>query len=403
MAKKYIFLTGKYMPTPGATGVCIHAIAKCLARQGEDVTTICYEDNSGMNEIDGVNICRIDAPSYFFDKQYQNKYEQIKDVWTSRLMKLAHINRYPLRSSKLLKAYVSSCMNLVSDHQAETTIIASYTPLEAVAALIDIKKRLSNVKVVYYSADTLSNEQGNSGLLSPEKREQMGRRWEQSIFEICDLILVMECHKEHYYSEKFEAYTEKMKLVNFPLLNEPKNKNVESQKTMVYAGTLLRELRNPQFACDTLLQVLSEIDYEAIFMGSGDCDDIVNNAVEKSNGKMRFLGMQPYSVASEYIDSAGVLLSIGNAESPMVPSKIYEYMATGKPIIHFYTWDKDSCLEPLRKYGNALIINKEDKQAKEKIIQFINSSTHMPYSTIADIFLLATPEYSLRLFNMEEV
>lgn len=141
MAKKYIFMTGKYMPSPGATGVCMHALAKCLANQGEDVTTICYEDNSGKNVIDGVKVSRINAPSYFFDKQYQSKLEQIKDVWSSRLMKLLHMNKYPLRSNKLLKAYKNTCIELLEGVSREdVTIIASYTPLEAVASLIEIKE-----------------------------------------------------------------------------------------------------------------------------------------------------------------------------------------------------------------------------------------------------------------------
>lgn len=393
MSKKYIFLTGKYLPTPGATGVCVHILAKYLAGKGECVTAICYEDGSGQNRIDGVEIVRKKTPSFFFDKQYQNRFERFKDVWLSRFMKLIHINQYPLRSSTLLKRYASTCVKLLKGCD-EAVIIASYTPLEAVAALPLIKKKLPSVKIVYYSTDTLSNEQGNSGLLSAEKRTQMGQKWEQAIFSVCDLILIMECHKDHYYSDYYKAYQEKMRLVNFPLLNEPKGERLKTEKTMVYAGTLMRTLRNPQFACDTLLRVLPEADYEAVFMGSGDCDDIVNQAAEHSNGKLRFLGMQPYDIASEYIRSAGILLSIGNAESPMAPSKIYEYMATGKPIIHFYSWEQDPCLEPLKKYGNALLIKTNEKKAKEQIQEFIQSTRELDFDEVADCFKSSTPEYS---------
>lgn len=400
MKKKYVFMTGKYMPSPGATGVCIHVLAKYLAGQGEEVTTICYEDNSGEKCVDGVELCRIKAPSYFFDKHYQNKFEQIRDVWTSRLMKLININKYPLRSTKLLNRYRNKCLELVKDiEQKDVIIIASYTPLEAVASLIEIKKVLPKAKIIYYSADTLSNEQGNSGFLSSEKREYMGYKWEKGIFDVCDLIFIMECHKEHYLKKEYEKYRKKMKLVNFPLLDLQKQEIFETTKTMVYAGTLLRELRNPKFACDTLLEVLQDVDYEVIFMGSGDCDDIINNAVSTSNGKLRFLGMQTHEVASKYIASAGVLLSIGNAESPMAPSKIYEYMATGKPIIHFYTWDKDPCLEPLNKYGNAITIKEGDVEITSKVVDFIRNTKQLSYYEVKKCFNTATPEYSVNLIH----
>ena len=112
--------------------------------------------------------------------------------------------------------------------------------------------------------------------------------------------------------------------------------------------------------------------------------------------------MQPYTVAEDYIESAGILLSIGNDKSPMAPSKIYEYMATGKPIIHFYTWENDSCIEPLNKYGNALLISRDDKLIESRLLAFINEAGRLPYKKVAQIFRRATPEYTVNLITEEK-
>ena len=44
----FIFLTNQYLPKPGATGVCIHQLAKVLAAENHDVHVVCYADGEGL-------------------------------------------------------------------------------------------------------------------------------------------------------------------------------------------------------------------------------------------------------------------------------------------------------------------------------------------------------------------
>lgn len=81
----------------------------------------------------------------------------------------------------------------------------------------------------------------------------------------------------------------------------------------------------------------------------------------------------------------------------MAPSKIYEYMSTGKPIIHTYTWEKDPCIEPLMKYGNALLLNEKEEVDVNSICKFIEDSYIIPYSDVKAKFMSATPEYTADL------
>lgn len=402
--KQYIFLTGKYLPTPGATGLCIHSIAKKLVSEKNKVTTICYEDGSNLSYIDGVHIVRIATPSYFFDKQYKSTIKRKLDIMKSRISKLIHINKYPLRSNRLMHNFSNTCLNLIDEYD-EVTIIASYVPLEAVAALELIKMKKPKVKIIYYSADTLSNEQGNDGLLTNRKREQLGYRWEKKIFSKCDKILIMECHKSHYFLEKYSKYKNKIELVNFPLLSKSESNllnlgNASGHiKNIVYAGTFYRTLRNPQFAFDTLLEVLKNIDYNLIIIGGGDCNEIVENSCNKLPNQMKFLGMQTHKIANEYISSANILLSIGNSESPMAPSKIYEYMSTGKPIIHFYSWDNDPCIEALIRYKNALLVKEGSTNLQNRIEEFIKNAKTINYDDLKVEFKTSTPEYTASIIE----
>lgn len=400
----YIFLTNQYMPKPGATGVCVHQLAKHLASEGNDVFTVCYEGNEPMGCCDGVKIVRVSPPVYLQEKRNTSPITAKLQHMESLASKLLHITAYPLRSRALVHRYEKTVEALMKDRD-NVKIIASYTPLEAVIAAAQVKKKYGDaVKAVYYSTDTLSNEQGEDGILPASYRQECGIRWEKKLFSVCDQILIMECHKEHYFSGTFKPYWEKMRVVNFPLLvkttrDECKVKEHSGKTRLVYAGTLYRKLRNPSFLLSILTALSSELDFEALFLGSGDCEDILEKAEIDSRNAIKFLGMQPHEAALEYIDSADILLSIGNAESPMAPSKIFEYMATGKPIVHTYTYEKDPCLEPLRKYGNALIIKEDDKFDISQLQAFVASPKVVDFQTVAKIFQSSTPEYTTSLIE----
>lgn len=400
---KFVFLTGYYLPKPGATGMCIHQLAKEAVKRGHDVTTVCYDDGDGQKVIDGVKVVKIKAPSFLQENMtassLDKKINHIKSIGS----KLIHIRKYPLRSTALVNRYCQSVKNIQDDIKENVTIVASVNPLEAVIAADRIKqKNPFAVKTFYYCADTLSNERGDSGILSAEYRTKCGINWERKLFKSFDKVLIMECHKEHYFSSVFKDLSEKMELVNFPLFTRMETVPVaptEDGITMVYAGTLYKELRNPSFLCDQLVKLSKIEPIHAIFMGSGDCDEILMNASAKSEGAIQYLGMQPHEKAMEYINSAHILLSIGNAESPMAPSKIYEYMSTGKPIIHTYTYEKDPCLEPLRRYGNALILRVGETSPVREMCEFISKAQYLEYPVIEKMFITSTPGYSMDIIE----
>ena len=96
------------------------------------------------------------------------------------------------------------------------------------------------------------------------------------------------------------------------------------------------------------------------------------------------------------MDRSDILLSIGNKGTEMAPSKIYEYMSTGKPIIHVYSEENDPCIEQLVKYGNALLI-KEGNDSRDLIVEFINSRKNIDTSDVFKRFISSTPSYTVDL------
>ena len=58
MEGNFIFLTNQYLPKPGATGLCVHQLAKELAKDN-NVWTVCYKDEDDRKAFDNVNIIKI--------------------------------------------------------------------------------------------------------------------------------------------------------------------------------------------------------------------------------------------------------------------------------------------------------------------------------------------------------
>ena len=68
------------------------------------------------------------------------------------------------------------------------------------------------------------------------------------------------------------------------------------------------------------------------------------------------------------VNSAHCLLSIGNKNPNQIPSKVIEYLATGKPIIHFTEIDDDPVIKLSVEFDNLITINKNDEKENLNLI-----------------------------------
>ncbi len=404
--KKYIFLTNAYMPNPGATGVCVHQVAKDLVSRGEDVVVICFEDgNNHKSVVDSIRTVRIKAPFFIQPYKGKNKYMSRCHWAVGLISKLLYINKYPLRSKKLVSRYLKA-INREEDNQTDLCIIATYTPLEGVVAAAKYKEKNRGAKLIYYSTDTLSNETGESGILSAKNRTKLGLKWELYLFSVYDRILIMDCHRNHYEKEIYRKFSSKIKYASFPLIVKPVfyNKTIvkHTVNTIVFAGNLYSKMRNPKYICNLMTSTFSSSQIRVIFIGGGDCIEEMKSLSRESKGMLQYVGFQPYTYVEKALSEADVLLSIGNSFSSMCPSKIYEYMSTGKPIIHSYTYEKDPCLEPLEKYGNSLLLKEDENGNQEKLVSFISNIKVLDYSIVAHNFESNTPQYTSGLITSVE-
>ena len=186
--------------------------------------------------------------------------------------------------------------------------------------------------------------------------------------------------------------------------------------SFMYTGNFYRNVRNP----DKMLgffDALKDVDFRLMLVGSfsgwgDDLKNYLNHWKYRLGEKIVMIDRVSRIEMERYLQGADFLVSIGNTTYNQCPSKVLEYISTGKPIIHFQKINKCSALPYLLKYPNACVLKEDDdiETNKCKIKKFIeehrgvtvNADTIMElysnnlYPHVSEIFLTALENSNLR-------
>ena len=131
------------------------------------------------------------------------------------------------------------------------------------------------------------------------------------------------------------ALAPRAQVLAFPSLVPPAETGSAVQpQSCVFCGTLYRKLREP----GALLALFAALGggWTLIMAGGGwEAFAPARAQAEAALGpRLQILGPVPPARAAALEAQAGVLVSIGNAAANQVPSKLFEYAAAGKPVLH---------------------------------------------------------------------
>ena len=107
--------------------------------------------------------------------------------------------------------------------------------------------------------------------------------------------------------------------------------------------------------------------------------------------------------AAELESGADILLSLGNAFDNQMPSKLFSYLGTGKPLLHLAVTDTDPPLPYLAKYPLALVLHKKNGVTPEVVDTLRRWLTDvqgqcLPYAQVAALYPEFTPEVVAQTF-----
>ncbi len=203
--------------------------------------------------------------------------------------------------------------------------------------------------------------------------------------------------------ETFEKrYENKSIALEFPALEfndkiQETNPFDLSKINLVYIGSLYADIRSPEFIYNLIDKLNKNIQLTIVGGIYGEFskefqvkyEDVINKNV-------RLVGKIPKEETLKYLQHADVLINIGNKIDNMLPSKVLEIIATGKPVLNILQIENCPSIKYFDLYANALNLfayKEIDFETLESVNDFIQNKKSISKKEIREKFFDATPEY----------
>lgn len=373
-----VILTDSYYPDMSATSACIDKyIQKLKYKHSVDIicpiSRVCFED---------------------FNDPYLKLYYISNWLWRIRVWSKDNIrsgryvifgklvnNIFRLRTFLFSTFYFPDIMKWeinefysklkqISNEKQIDVIITVVNPINSAFAGLKFKREHPEIKWITYFTDPFTFHSFKySYILFKSKRKKKNYKYEKMIYDTADYNLFTE---ELYKSalNDFMQSPSKTFCFKYALVHVKGRKISNISKLnvnirLIYAGNIYFKRRNPNF----MLSVISSIKSISLdmYIAYSNCDNIISKYLSTSIKRYSAVSRERYNemISEEY----DILVNIGNNFSLQIPSKLYELLSTGKPILNFYQV-KDSQYEMIEKYPLGLNVEFNEPNAVEKVREF---------------------------------
>jgi len=398
--RSVLFITDSYLHDASPNGICVEKIIAELLTHKVSVSVLLTRQYYGANDQEANENVSI----------YETKgTKKASETKTNRLLNYAKWllpARFPFTANMQLSERIVEKAEEIITQNIIDTIVCVHFPTESLTAGREIKIRHADIEVIAYMLDSLSG--GFIPRFLPasftRKRKLL---WEKRLLKDFDKIILMESSRMHHETRsKLEEWYRNAVYLDIPALKRPNLPNkskciVGKQISISFAGTLLENLRTP-YAFLNIISRINDIDINIYFAGVNNCDNnrlklLLNILEGKDNISIFWLGKLDHNKSIELLRESDYLLNIGNANCSLLPSKIFEYMSFGKPIISTYSIDDDACISYIKQYPLSLMIDERDTnidQQAEMVKKFIceNVGRTILFEEVEKHFYYNTPK-----------
>lgn len=405
---KILFISGRVIPTPTANSIISKNIANELEAMGHRVTYIAVNQNiqpTSQEEFETHSVRSTLYGRVLAKKNERGLSSKEKFLWcllsiVRKIQNILILPSYPdvdpIQSAEIYKL----AQNLYRAEKFDV-IIAVFRPFSSLSALIKLKKNIPNVVCGAYFLD-LCTESQKPKVMPRGLFNTLWNRAEDRVFKKSDFILLPKSAQRRYETDQYAIHKEKIEFCEFPAFVEPhlheerdyscKQKGV----IIVFAGTMNCFYRNPDYILRVLAEVSNSIpDISLHVYGRGNCGEILKK-YENILG-IHLHGMVEHKVVMNAYANATFVLNISNTYNDLVPSKIFELFASGKPIINVVKNTEDSTLKYFEKYPSVCNIEewKEIGIQIKKVERFIVCERGKYYdpNSFYEKFEQNTPKY----------
>lgn len=268
---------------------------------------------------------------------------------------------------KVLELFSKKKLNAV-----ESTLLTISFPFDILRVGLKVKKRYAAIKWIVYELDPFAYNL----VLRFNKSAFIYRFYlENQVFKHCNAILLTHELYRQYSDSFYSKYNNKFNDVGIPLLKILSDKKKESNKNnidIVYIGSFYKNIREPDYMFKIFTKLIEKNRRIRLHLYGPPIDSISLELRNQYKENIICYGRVPKDVVMGAIGDADVLINIGNSISNQLPSKLLEYIGTGKPIINFYRINNDTSNQYLSKYPLSCLVY-EDLNKIDGNTNFLNN------------------------------
>jgi len=351
---KLLFITYDFYPNFSANSFIINNLSQVLIEIGHEVDVLPLKPYSNdLNEEIWNDIC-IHRITNTFDKkqvkEYLHKYQFaaafqllftiFKDRFHHKEYLKRHWSYYPLKRFK----------DILQQRSFDVVINVCY-PFESCLPIMQyIEKYQKNFKWIIYMQDPFAS---NYYYLDKYQKEDLND-FQTKGFQMADKIIVTSAIMQEIKTENSKVPLNKFKVLNFPIIKKIRRTLSYDDIVFhrhyvncVYVGKFNKDTRNPKVLFH-MFEMLKREHIRLHIIGEEKEKWIPYLTEEDSN--IFFYGMKSKEVSTNAELNANILINIGNSVSNQLPSKILEYISTGKPIVNLYKVEDCPTLEYTLRY-----------------------------------------------------
>ena len=387
--KKILFLTASYPDARGsATMLCTHRVMEYVAGSGRyEVHALAMRrDSESMQETAGKIMVHRFRPSLW--TRVRNRLSDTKSYpriarMMEVLQKAVTIPSYPNVLPVTGRRYFRKAARLHGRERFDI-VISEYHGIETLLAGCRLKKAFPGLKHIALLWDPVMGQIATGylpGSFTSRRIERLER-----LTAACSTALVSTRSMRQYYMEHGDIAADIRVYLDIPGVRPPGEENgtvwlsllKEGCINIVFSGLLSVQQRNPLPVIRLLGKCKCAGRINLVFFSTG-AKEAIENEAGSFPGSIVHHDYIPIDELHTVYRHADYLLNVSHINANMVPSKIFEYMSFGKPVISTYVTPGDSAARYLGRYPEALCIDlgKPDGDNVEDLEHFL-SKPHAP-------------------------
>ncbi len=259
-------------------------------------------------------------------------------------------------------------------------IFASAPPYTVLVGGVLLKKLTKKPLVVDFRDAWTQYPEGHKYYKTPSWRRKIDSKLERWVLEKADKIICVSQPMIDYFREKYELEKDKFSFIpngydgeDFQVLK----KIPHSKFTITYTGSFYGKITPLYFlkAIGNFLKKNKELIDQINLIFVGHLSEGIKKLAKKINPgcQLNFLGYLSHQKSINYLVSSSLNLLIiapGPESKPVYTGKIFEYLASGVPILALVPKDGVAA-ELIRKTNTGIVVDPENIDEIEKAIEFL--------------------------------